>query len=82
MLQNRELLPQRQIFEEQLTARATGSDNYNERRPQQAQHERILARATAIHLSDSKVDRNSGEAKVYSSRDRSSIPEIVRIHFP
>ena len=67
MLQNSELLPQRQIFEEQLTARATGSDNYNEKKPQQAQHEAILARATAIHLSDSKADRNFGEAQLIGS---------------
>jgi hypothetical protein len=53
LFQNGELLPKSKIFEEQITARATGSKSLNQQEFQEAQHttDSTWRQATWMHTS-------------------------------
>ena len=63
--QNSELLPESQIFQEQLAARAKESDSQNREKPQQTEHEQSRMETDnakhAIHLIDLTADHYFGE---------------------
>ena len=66
--QRSELLPEGEIFEEQVAAKTDGSSSQNKQEPQQAEHGASLTRKIRrnpihLHLSDLAADRNFGEAQ-------------------
>src|ERR1019366_1276645 len=67
--QRSELLPEGEIFEEQVAAKTDGSSSQNKQEPQQAEHGASLTRKIRrnpihLHLSDLAADRNFGEAQI------------------
>ena len=71
--QRSELLPEGEIFEEQVAAKTDGSSSQNKQEPQQAEHGASLTRKIRrnpihLHLSDLAADRNFGEAQGHFSR--------------
>jgi hypothetical protein len=68
--QRGELLPEGEIFEEQVAAKTDGSSSQNKQEPRQAEHGASLTRKIRrnprhLHLSDLAADRNFGEAQEY-----------------
>src|ERR1017187_5123385 len=68
--QRSELLPEGEIFEEQVAAKTDGSSSQNKQEPQQAEHGASLTRKIRrnprhLHLSDLAADHNFGEAQLH-----------------
>jgi hypothetical protein len=74
LFQNSELLPESQIFQEQLEARAKESERQNRGKPQQTQHEPVSHgdhnAAHTIHLIDLTADHYFGERQHRPRRSR------------
>jgi hypothetical protein len=76
LLQNGKLLPQGQVFQEQIATRTKGPDKQYE---QKAQHGTSLTRKETrnwlhLYLTDCAVDHNSGEAQPYQWTPEVDLP--------
>jgi hypothetical protein len=74
--QRSELLPEGEIFEEQVAAKTDGSRSQNKQEPQQAEHGasltwKIRRNPIHLHLSDLAADRNFGEAQLMGDHGHS-----------
>jgi hypothetical protein len=67
-------LPKIEIFQEQVAARMKRPCSHNEQEPQQVEHESQFdtekqAKPATPHVTDSRVDRNFGEAQLPEVRN-------------